>query len=65
MHFTFLPLMTMSLGESMAPNLPKRHATCQRAAYILSNNPSGDSILSLAISTADGTVSNAQSHNYW
>ncbi len=46
--------MALSLS---ALHLAKRQATCQRAAYILFNNPSGNSIPQLAISTADGTLS--------
>lgn len=57
MYLLVKTLLAASLGLASAVSLPARGDTRKRAAYLLSNNPSGDNLLALSISP-NGTVSN-------
>ena len=57
MRFLLSSFLTASLGLVSAMSVESRGDSRKRAAYILSNNPEGNNILALSISTKDGTVS--------
>lgn len=58
MHLLLPTLLIASLGLTSAWSLPAHGDTRKRAAYTLTNDPSGDNILALSISVSDGTLSN-------
>lgn len=58
MRFLLPSFLTASIGLVSALSVETRGDTRKRAAYILSNNPEGNNLLALSISTKDGTVSN-------
>ncbi len=58
MYLLVKTLLVAGLGLASAVSLPARGDTRKRAAYLLSNNPSGDNLLALSISVDDGTLSN-------
>ena len=57
MRLVLFPLLLAGLSVCFALALQPRGDSRKRAAYILSNNPEGNKILALSISTVDGTVS--------
>ncbi|KAL8792823.1 MAG: hypothetical protein Q9195_004552 [Heterodermia aff. obscurata] len=57
MRLDLFPLLLAGLGVCSALSLQARGDSRKRAAYILSNNPEGNQVLALSISTVDGTVS--------
>lgn len=55
---SFLPsFLALNIGLASGFALQERSDARSRAAYVLQNSPDGNYILSMAISTADGTLS--------
>ena len=57
MRLVLSSYLTAGLGLASAFSIQPRGDNRKRAAYVLSNNPEGNNLLALSISTADGTVS--------